>query len=43
MVLTTKARAFYDYNLLEVEKYKTNYNKKLLPPDVDAVIVSFLK
>jgi hypothetical protein len=43
MALTTKDRAFYDYNLLEVEKYTTNYNKKLLPPDVNAVIVSFLK
>ena len=43
MVLTTKDRMFYDYNLLEVEKYTTNYNKKLLPPDMNALIVSFLK
>jgi hypothetical protein len=43
MVLTTKDRVFYDYNLLEVEKYTTNYNKKLLPPDVNAIVASFLK
>jgi hypothetical protein len=42
MVFTAKDRAFYDYNLLEVEKYTTNYNNKLLPPDVTAHIASFL-
>lgn len=43
MVLTTKDRVFYDYNLLEVEKYTTNYNKKLLPTDVNEIVASFLK
>lgn len=43
MVLTTKDHVFYDYNLLEVEKYTTNYNKKLLPPDVNEIVASFLK
>ena len=43
MVLTTKDRVFYDCNLLEVEKYTTNYNKKLLTPDVNEIVASFLK
>jgi hypothetical protein len=42
LVFNSKNRAFYDYNLLDVEKYTTNYNNKLLPPDVTAHIASFL-
>jgi hypothetical protein len=42
LAVNTKDRAFYDYNLLDVEKYTTNYINKLLPPDVTAHIASFL-
>jgi hypothetical protein len=42
LAFNTKDRAFYDYNLLDVEKYTTNYNKTLLPPDVTSHIASFL-
>lgn len=42
LMFNAKDRAFYDYNLLEVEKYTTNYNNNLLPPDVTAHIASFL-
>jgi len=42
LAFNAKDRVFYDYNLLDVEKYTTNYNNKLLPPDVTAHIASFL-